>query len=167
MKRTTRYLVAALIIIACVAADRGTKSAAAALRGEPPARYLGGTVTLLYVENSGAMLSFGASLSEKSRFWVLTVGVGILIAGLLVYLLFGRNLPPLIVAALALMVGGGVSNLYDRMMNDGRVVDFLLLGAGALRTGVFNIADVAITGGVVLFFFSAIARKKSLRQETP
>jgi signal peptidase II len=165
MKRSTRYIVAALIILACLASDRGTKSAAASLRGFPPFHYLGGTVTLLYAENAGAMLSVGAGLPGSTRFLLLTVGVGILIAGLLVYLIAGRDLPPSVVAAMALMVGGGGSNLFDRIMNQGRVVDFIVLSAGGLRSGVFNMADIAITCGVVLFFFSAFAKKKSPGQE--
>jgi signal peptidase II len=166
MKRSTRYIVAALIILACLASDRGTKNAAVALRGFPPSHYLGGTVTLLYAENAGAMLSVGAGLPGSVRFLLLTVGVGILIAGLLAYLIAGRDLPPSVVAAMALMVGGGGSNLFDRIMNQGRVVDFLVLGAGGVHTGVFNMADIAITCGVVLFFFSVLAKKKTSRGET-
>jgi signal peptidase II len=162
MKQSSRYLLAALIVIACLGCDRATKSAAASLRGEQPVQLGGGIVTLLYAENSGAMLSVGATLSVQSRFWVLTVGVGLLIGGLLGYLVLGRNLPPPLIVAIALMVGGGASNLYDRLINDGRVVDFLILGLGVVRTGVFNVADIAITGGVILFFLSAFRKRKNL-----
>jgi signal peptidase II len=162
MKRSSRYLLAALIVIACLGCDRATKNAAAALRGEQPVQLFGGFVTLLYAENAGAMLSVGAKLSVQSRFWVLTVGVGLLIGGLLVYLALGRDLPATLTVALALMVGGGASNLYDRLMNDGRVVDFLILGMGVVRTGVFNVADIAITGGVILFFLSAFRKRQAL-----
>jgi signal peptidase II len=130
------------------------------LRGEQPIQLFGGFVTLLYAENSGAMLSVGATLSVQSRFWVLTVGVGLLIGGLLGYLVLARNLPATLIVAIALMVGGGASNLYDRLMNDGRVVDFLILGMGVVRTGVFNVADIAITGGAILFFLSAFRKRQ-------
>lgn len=159
MKRSRRYLLAAGIMLACLGCDRVTKDAALALRGRPPVRLFGGTITLLYAENSGAMLSVGETLPDQSRFWVLTVGVGVLIGGLLLYLAFGRDLSLSPVVAISLMVGGGASNLYDRLMNGGRVVDFIMLGIGALHTGVFNAADVAITGGVILFFFSAFRRR--------
>ena len=46
--------------------------------------------------------------------------------------------------------GGGFSNLFDRTVHGGYVVDFINVGFGALRTGIFNVADVAITVGVLL-----------------
>jgi len=69
---------------------------------------------------------------------------------------FARNLTLGLNAGLALMVGGGGSNLFDRIMNNGRVVDFVMLNLGPLATGVFNAADVAITLGVVLFLIASI-----------
>jgi signal peptidase II len=47
---------------------------------------------------------------------------------------------------LALFVAGGASNLVDRLTS-GAVVDFLNVGVGRLRTGIFNVADVAIMLG--------------------
>ena len=62
--------------------------------------------------------------------------------------------------AFALIAGGGLGNLYDRLTNTGRVVDFLMVGMGSLRTGIFNVADLAITFGVGLFVLAAIQRKR-------
>ena len=50
---------------------------------------------------------------------------------------------------LALFIGGGVSNWIDRLLH-GRVVDFLNVGIGSLRTGIFNVADVAIMAAVAM-----------------
>jgi signal peptidase II len=55
---------------------------------------------------------------------------------------------------MALIWGGGVSNFADRILSDGRVVDFLNLGIGSLRTGIFNVADVAIMAGVGLLILA-------------
>jgi signal peptidase II len=52
-------------------------------------------------------------------------------------------------AGLLLFLAGGVSNLVDRVAM-GRVIDFLNLGIGPLRTGIFNVADMAILAGVVI-----------------
>jgi len=52
--------------------------------------------------------------------------------------------------ALALLAGGGTSNLLDRLLYDGRVTDFLNVGIGSLRTGIFNLADMAIMAGALL-----------------
>jgi signal peptidase II len=51
--------------------------------------------------------------------------------------------------ALALIIAGGIGNLIDRLRYGGVVTDFLYLHAGPLHTGVFNVADMAITGGVL------------------
>jgi signal peptidase II len=51
---------------------------------------------------------------------------------------------------LAFLWAGGVSNLADRVARGGRVVDFLNVGVGPLRTGIFNVADMAIMLGVAL-----------------
>ena len=56
----------------------------------------------------------------------------------------------LVVMGLILAVGGGMGNLIDRIAH-GAVVDFVSLGIGPLRTGIFNLADVAITIGLLLF----------------
>ena len=56
----------------------------------------------------------------------------------------------------SLVVGGGLSNLIDRVMRDGRVVDFLRVGFGDFRTGIFNLADTAIVLGLVCLFASAL-----------
>lgn len=53
---------------------------------------------------------------------------------------------PWFLAVLGLLAGG-LGNLIDRLAHDGLVIDFINLGVGPLRTGIFNVADVAITGG--------------------
>ena len=70
----------------------------------------------------------------------------------------GLGLRPLI--GLSLVAGGGVGNLIDRVINNGAVTDFVRLGIGPLRTGMFNVADVAIVVGVVtILLWSAGERK--------
>jgi signal peptidase II len=66
--------------------------------------------------------------------------------------------------ALALLVGGGASNWIDRLANEGRVVDFMILGIGSLRTGVFNVADVAIMVGAGLLI---VATRKTPPEDSP
>ncbi len=53
--------------------------------------------------------------------------------------------------ALSMILSGGASNLYDRILNNGAVIDFLNIGLGSIRTGVFNIADIVIVVGVLMF----------------
>lgn len=77
---------------------------------------------------------------------------------LLVYLLTAACMGPLLLVGLSLICGGGVSNLLDRVMFGGTVVDFVMLKLGGYRTGVFNLADVAISLGAVLVLVAALWR---------
>jgi len=53
---------------------------------------------------------------------------------------------------LMLIVGGGLGNLIDRLFFGGKVTDFVSMGIGPLRTGIFNVADVAIMFGSLGMF---------------
>jgi signal peptidase II len=152
-------LTAVLLLVLCTACDRGAKDAAKSLRGRPPLEIAGGFITLSYAENRGAMLSMGAGLPQTTRFLIFTAGVAVLLAGIAVVILFAATLSRPLVIALSLILAGGGCNLFDRVSNDGRVVDFVTLSAGGLRTGIFNLADVAIMLGASLFLFTIIRRQ--------
>lgn len=141
------YIFAVLIVI--LGLDRITKIAAVrALKMNEPISYLGGLFQLTYHENNGAMLNLGSGLSDANRFIVFTVIVGTGLAAGLVYLIM-KPMPRLNLTLALLIVGGGLGNLFDRVFNNGLVVDFMLLSAGPLRTGVFNVADIAIMMGAI------------------
>ena len=101
---------------------------------------------LTYVENSGIV--FGIKVGGAlPLFTVLSSAATILI---LYYFYRERANHPGIRISLALVLGGAIGNLIDRLVF-GRVVDFLDFGLGKYRFFVFNIADSAVTVGVVLF----------------
>jgi signal peptidase II len=125
------------------------------LAGAPSRSYLADTVRLVYVENPGGFLSLGAGLPPFARMGLFTAGTGLLLC-LLVVLAIRRKWDRVPTLGLALFVAGGASNWIDRVAR-GSVVDFLSVGVGPVRTGVFNVADVAImlgAGVVVLAMFS-------------
>jgi signal peptidase II len=62
--------------------------------------------------------------------------------------------------AIALVIGGGLGNLIDRIVHDGRVVDFMQVGFPWLRTGVFNVADMAIMTGVGLMLLTTVRSRQ-------
>ena len=155
MKRVRRIMLLVLAVVACAGCDQATKTAAQALL--PPAGALTTfhhTITLVYPENPGVFLSLGASWPEGVRFALFTVAAGLLLAVACTLLLRSHRGSPCQHISLALIIGGGVGNLIDRLAHHGCVVDFIRLAVGPVRTGVFNIADVAITGGVLLLVAS-------------
>lgn len=77
-----------------------------------------------------------------------------------VFVLVRRSLRPAFIAGFSLIVGGGIGNLIDWTFNNGAVIDFMNFGVGNLRTGIFNIADVAIMLGEGMLIFFALRNKR-------
>jgi len=65
----------------------------------------------------------------------------------------------------SMILGGGLSNLFDRIAF-GKVVDFMNVGVGNLRTGIFNIADMIILAGIIWYFFSNFGQREKSMTET-
>jgi signal peptidase II len=145
-----RAWIVLLVLAGTISCDRVTKEIATArLRNAPAWSLLNDTLRLQYVENAGAFLGLGDSLSPRSRFWVFTMGSGALLL-LVAFLLSRKDLPSSDTLGLSLVLAGGLGNLLDRIFLSGRVVDFLNLGFGPVRTGIFNVADVAILLGFAI-----------------
>jgi len=144
-----------LILIVCIGLDQATKHVAKQQLGDGHVvSLLDGGIRLQLAKNYGTFLSLGASLPENVRNAATTIGVGLVLAVLFGYTLLTKTANPVIVASLSMLIGGGLSNLLDRMVYGGYVVDFLNVGIGSLRTGIFNVADMFIMLGVVLMLFS-------------
>jgi signal peptidase II len=146
-----------LVMLCCISCDQATKALArdslsGGLSGGAgrTISFLGDAVRLEYAENTGAFLSIGASLPSRMRTLLFVGGTSLIVMGLLVALARYRQDSMTGALGLALLVGGAVGNLIDRVVYGGAVVDFVSLGLGPFRTGIFNLADVAITLGVVL-----------------
>jgi signal peptidase II len=152
MHRAKRIALLFFIMFLFVGCDQATKSVAQnQLRYAEPIVYLNGMVRLQYAENYGAFLSLGARLPETAQRWIFVGAVTVILAGLLLYALWeSHRVHFLLLLAFALILGGGFGNLIDRVVNDGYVVDFLNVGIGRLRTGIFNVADMALMAGVGL-----------------
>lgn len=150
MRSVLRFSLSALALLAFVGCDQATKALAReTLATSPPLSLLGGAVRFQLAENPGAFLSLGASLSPHWRFLLGVVFSGAALTALAVFIARSASLSAIQRIGLGLVVAGGLGNLVDRLANDGRVVDFVSIGIGSLRTGIFNVADVAITAGVV------------------
>lgn len=143
-----------VVLVACVGCDQGTKLVAKTYLPETErVSLLGGSVRLEIAKNYGAFLSVGASIPQSWRTGIFSAGVAVVLIALFVCALLSNSGNPLVVPALAMIVGGGASNLIDRLSYDGYVLDFLNVGVGSVRTGIFNLADVFIMAGVILLIF--------------
>lgn len=141
-----RWTVILIIMIVVIAADQATKNLAETyLSSSPTLSYLGNIFILHYAENEGAFLSMGSDWPAPLRTILLTIVPVIFLLVLFIVLLFSKDMDRLTTIAFALILGGGLSNMWDRIFNNGFVVDFMNMGIGSLRTGIFNVADMAIT----------------------
>ena len=118
-----------------------------------------GFFDITHVRNTGAAFSFLAYLDESYRvpFFVVTSLAAI---GLLLF--FVKETRPgetLLLAALALIMGGAMGNLTDRLLY-GNVVDFIDWHVGGHHWPAFNIADSCITVGVILLGFELLFKGK-------
>lgn len=127
-----------------------------------PLSYLNDSVRLEIAHNPGAFLSLGAELSGPARFWIFNVAVGLLLLGVgwALWRQVSNRLRPTV--GLTLILGGGIGNLMDRFLF-GSVTDFLILGWGPVRTGIINVADMAIVLGVMLLAWPIRVREINRR----
>jgi signal peptidase II len=151
MPRMRRIALVVALLVACVGCDQTTKSLARdQLQGHQASSFFNDTFRLEYAENPGAFLSLGASLPHYLRTAIFTIGGAVMIGAVLLYAALASKAKMLQIVALSLICGGGIGNLADRVRYDGFVTDFLNMGIGSIRTGIFNMADVALMTGIVL-----------------
>jgi signal peptidase II len=144
---------------------------------------IGNFFRLTFIENPGMAFGFDPGLDMK--IWISLFSL-IASAGLFIYFYFIRNKSFVLRLAIALIFGGAVGNLIDRMFYGvfyqyaplfyGKVVDFLdvnffkfnLFGRTFDRWPIFNIADSAVTIGVlILIFFYRTETIEDEKEETP
>lgn len=157
-----RIIIILAFLITSVAVDQYTKVLAIQkLKNTPTQIFLGDTFRLQYAENNGAFLSLGSGLSDQTRFWTFTVLVTGFLLGLAVYLVKKKDLTMLEAISYSLVLGGGIGNLIDRWARNGWVVDFMNMGIGDLRTGIFNVADAVIMAGMFGLIFQSLTQKSN------
>jgi len=140
---------------------------------------LGTFFQLSYVQNSG--MAFGIQIENKILFTLLSI---VALTLVIYYLIKSKKEHPFLQIALALILGGAIGNILDRLIY-GKVVDFLdfeffdislptfkflvinFQGYHMTRWPVFNIADAAVSCGMILIALSVIFIKESSKSEVP
>jgi signal peptidase II len=149
----------AAILVACVGCDHAAKSlAASSLEGGASLSLLHGMLRFELAHNAGAFLSLGAALPAPVRSALFVLLVPLATATVCVLVARTAHLAGSLLAGLGLLAGGGLGNWLDRLTHGGVVTDFVSVGVGPLRTGIFNVADVCIVAGAALVFLSQARR---------
>lgn len=165
LPRARRVRLVVWIVVASLALDHLTKWLAIVwLKPIPPIIYIGDLFRLQFATNSGAFLSLFAGLPDAARAWLLIGFNALILGGVAVYLFSKKPISRASAIALALILSGGVGNLIDRAFRDGLVVDFMnvgiSIGSFSIRSGIFNVADLAIVGGLILLVATEIFGKR-------
>ena len=150
-RKLARLTLAMVILSSFIGCDQATKQyATETLQHSEPQSYLGDTIRLDYALNPGGFLSLGSQLSPYARFYVF-IGFSIcMMTAVVAILFFNWNARLTIFVSLTYVLAGGIGNLIDRMSNNGLVTDFLNVGVGPVRTGIFNVADVGVIFGAAV-----------------
>lgn len=118
---------------------------------------ISGFLNLVHVRNTG--VAFGLFASDGgSTSWVLTALGLVALAAVSIYFLWTPVRDRLLLTALALVAGGAVGNLLDRVMA-GSVTDFVDVYVGSYHWPAFNVADSAITVGIVLMILDTFRHR--------
>ncbi|MBE9529215.1 MAG: signal peptidase II [Proteobacteria bacterium] len=138
-----------IVAVVIAIADQVTKAVIVSYLVWGEARTLiPGLFNIVYYKNTGAAFGiFASGGSARTIFLTVVSGVALVVIAVLIRKSDRRS-----AFALSLIAGGAVGNLIDRLRY-GSVVDFLDLHAGTLHWPAFNIADSAITVGVVIMLY--------------
>jgi signal peptidase II len=166
MKNWSKVLLFCTTCIVFIGCDRVTKREAIDhLMFREPISYFHDTIRLEYADNTGAALSFGDNLPQKVSFWLLSIFPLVVLLILFVYVMSRLNKFSLLkLLSFSLVIAGGMGNIIDRIMYDRHVTDFINMGINDVRTGIFNIADVCITAGIIGLFITYSKNKPGLLQ---
>ena len=157
------FCISSFVFIGC---DRATKELAKEhLKNKEPVSYLHNTVSLTYAENTGAAMSLGDHLPKAASLILLSVLPLLLLLTLFVYTIQHANdFSTLKLFCISLIFAGGIGNVIDRILFNRHVPDFMMLSFHQLRTGIFNVADVCVTTGVIgLLIFYRDKKPESAR----
>ncbi|WP_445735013.1 signal peptidase II [Mariniflexile sp.] len=167
MKLSKRSLYIIVVIVATIAVDQISKvlvrnNIQPRTEIHPGERIslIGDAFIMMNVENSGAFLGMGSDLNPTLRIILLLILPILVLGFVLRYILKDKSLDNWSLFAFASIIGGGVANVYDRIVY-GSVTDFFFIDLGGMfRTGIFNMADLSVTTGMIILVFVSFGKKK-------
>ena len=151
-RKGMRKVLIVILILLNVACDQWSKSYVENRVPENSYSELAGPLLILtYVKNNGAFLGMGQNWSPGIK-RIFLHGLPLALLLYLVYrLLFNEETNTWIMVGFSFILGGGLGNIVDRF-RFGEVTDFFQMQVGSLHTGIFNMADVSVTTGIVIVF---------------
>ncbi|WP_243470892.1 signal peptidase II [Winogradskyella sp. MH6] len=121
---------------------------------------IGNKFILTNVYNKGAFLGMGSDMNPTLRTIFLLILPAIVLTYVIYYIIKTKELDRLSLIAFCCIIGGGIANVFDRIVF-GKVTDFFFIDLGGVfKTGIFNVADISVTTGMIMLLFSGIFNTK-------
>ena len=160
MQGKARLILISVIVILNIAVDQITKVLARKhIEYNEVIEVIGNYFIFTKVENRGAFLGMGSSLPPIMRIILLLVLPAVVMIGLFIYMMRSKDLTKISLWGLSFIVGGGIGNIFDRMVY-GSVTDMLFIDLQFAHTGIFNVADVSVMIGTGLILLEQFLPKK-------
>ena len=122
-------------------------------------KLIGEYFILTNVENSGAFLGMGSGFSPIMKSVFLIILPIIVLISIIIYVYRDKEIDKISLIGFSIIIGGGIGNIFDRIIY-GSVTDFLFIDLGGIfKTGIFNIADLAVTTGMILILLMSFKNK--------
>jgi len=159
MPKATRWFALSVLVVFL---DYLSKIAVLSSFSQGESRVVTSFFNLVLVFNKGAAFSFlAAAQGWQTLFFVAIATVASIVIS---FLIIKSKDKPLFCAALALILGGALGNLYDRLVY-GQVVDFLDFHAAGWHWPAFNVADAAITVGAGILIAESFVQREDSREK--
>ncbi|WP_405573412.1 signal peptidase II [Winogradskyella sp. Asnod2-B02-A] len=162
-----RNLFITLLIIFNIAIDQISKVIVRnTLTFREEVNVIGDYFQLIWVENKGAFLGMGSDMDPTLRLIFLLILPTLVLGYVIYYIIKTKELDQLSLIAFCCIAGGGIANVFDRIAF-GQVTDFFFINLGGVfKTGIFNIADLSVTIGMVMLLFSGVFNSKKKEEIT-
>lgn len=125
-----------------------------------------GLLNLTHVKNTGVAFGLFAAQGADGGAWLLVLMGLVALGAVFLYFHFAPAKNRLLLTSLALIVGGAVGNLIDRLASGG-VTDFIDVYVGTHHWPSFNVADSAITVGIALMIVDSFRAHRHAERERP
>jgi signal peptidase II len=163
MKLSKRSIYIISVIVLTVFVDQISKILVRAnINPAEQIQLIGEYFIMMNVENEGAFLGMGSELNESLRIILLLILPIIVLGFVLRYIIKDKTLDNLSLFAFSSIIGGGIANVFDRIAY-GSVTDFFYIKlTDLLRTGIFNLADLSVTTGMIILVIISFRKKKEI-----
>ncbi len=150
-----------LFIISNIAIDQISKVIVRAnIASREVIELIGDKFILTNVYNRGAFLGMGSDMNDTLRLILLLILPTLVLSYLIYYIIVNKDLDKLSTIALSCIAGGGIANVFDRI-SYGKVTDFFFIDLGGVfKTGIFNVADMSVTFGMIVLVYTWYISRK-------